>query len=445
MADGPNPNPETSPEPRPDPSAKGGFDEAEITPEQRRSLWTVAFTLFLDLAGFGIILPVLPLYAERFASAQVVALLSTAFSLTQFAMSPVLGRLSDRFGRRPVMLISIGGSVAAALVLAFSDDIALGLGLMSPIALIFVARLVAGASKANVSTAQAYVGDIVPPKKRAKYMGMMGAALGMGFIFGPAIGGFAQVEGWPTFPFLVSAVLSAVNFVMAYFWLPETHHTEGAARQRKPRASLSQVIEKLRAGPLGWIIIITFCFYFAFAAMESVFALFADEAFGWKQREIGFYLTFLGLNMALIQGLVVGRIVDRIGEARVLITGLVVNAVGLSALGASGLVVEFSGPWALTLGLALLSATCMATGNGFMQATTGALISRVSNSDEQGVNMGLRESSGSLARITGPILAGFLFQRIDVAAPFFFGSALTFVNVALAFALMRSLSKVDYE
>jgi len=428
MADGSD-----APEPAPD-----------ITPEQRRSLLTVAFTLFLDLAGFGIILPVLPLYAERFASAQVVALLSTAFSLTQFAMSPVLGRLSDRFGRRPVMLISIGGSVAAALVLAFSDNLAFAVG-MSPIVLIFVARLVAGASKANVSTAQAYVGDIVPPKKRAKYMGMMGAALGMGFIFGPAIGGFAMIEGWPTFPFVVSAGLSALNLAMAFFWLPETHHTEGAARQRKPRASFSEVLTKLRAGPIGWIIIITFCFYFAFAAMESVFALFADEAFGWKQREIGFYLTFMGLNMAVIQGLLVGRIVDRLGEPRVLITGLVVNAVGLASLGASGLVLEFGGPWGLGFALILFAAFGLATGNGFMQATTGSLISRVSNSDEQGVNMGLRESSGSLARITGPVIAGFLFQKVDIAAPFFFGSALTIINVALAFALMRSLKSVDYE
>lgn len=421
------------------------MDEApEISPEHRRSLLTVAFTLFLDLAGFGIILPFLPLYAEEFASPQVVALLSTAFSLTQFAMSPVLGRLSDRYGRRPVMLISIAGSVAAASVLAFSDTISNGLGLATPLALIFVARLVAGASKANVSTAQAYVADIVPPAKRAKYMGMMGAALGMGFIFGPSIGALAQVEGWPTFPFLVSAGLSAVNLLMAFFWLPETHRPdEGGVRQQRRRLPISQVVARLRSGPLGWIIVITFCFYFSFASMESIFALFADASFGWKQREIGLYLTFMGLNMAVVQGLMVGRIVDRFGEAKVLIIGLIANVFGLSAMALSGLVIESQGSVVAAYSILVVSALGMAAGNGFMQATSGALISRVSNADEQGLNMGFRESAGALARITGPILAGALFQYIDPVAPFFFGAALTGVNILLAFALVRSLTHVD--
>ncbi|MGB1701335.1 MAG: MFS transporter, partial [Nannocystaceae bacterium] len=287
---------------------------APLDPKKKKILFTVAFTLFLDLAGFGIILPNLPLYAEDLgASATLVALLSTAFSLAQFVMAPVLGRLSDRVGRRPVMLISIAGGIFANLVLGFS----------TVIWMVFAARLVAGASKANVSTAQAYVGDIIEPKQRAKYMGMMGAAIGMGFIMGPVIGGLCRTDAMPTLPFFVSAGLSAVNWIMAYVWLPETRFLAGAApvTSSQPRARLRELVADPKHRPIVLLALITFLFFVSFAAMESVFALFSQAAFGWQERHIGFYLGFIGVNIVITQGVLVGKFVDRFREAKTLAIG----------------------------------------------------------------------------------------------------------------------------
>jgi MFS family permease len=413
----------------------------------RRIIQTVAFTLFLDLAGFGIILPVLPYYAESFgASATTVALLSTAFSLAQFLMSPVLGRISDRRGRRPVMLVSIAGSVFASLTLGFADALWI----------VFLARLVAGSSKANVSTAHAYVADITAPRDRARYMGLMGAALGMGFIFGPAIGGLLSTESMPTLPFFVSAGLSAVNFLMAWRWLPETRflrrdlgkerdlpNTKSAA----PARGLADVIPRLQRPVLGGLIVVTFVFFLAFASMESTFALYNEHLLGWGARETGVYLTMVGTVMVITQGMLVGRIVDRLGEARTLLTGIVLSGAGLAALGAMYWVGEWSGvglghgddvTW-LTLAMLLLSAIGIAGGNGLVSATMGALVSQVSASDEQGINMGLRESSASLARITGPVMAGPLFDHVNIGAPFLAGGLINALNVLLVLRLIRHL------
>ena len=425
----------------PEPGAEGNAQGKahELSAEQRRALWTVAFTLFLDLAGFGIILPVLPFYAEHHgASPAMVSLLSTAFSLAQFVMSPVLGRLSDKHGRRPVMLISIAGSIAAGLVLGFAQTLWM----------VFVARIVSGSAKANVSTAYAYVADMVPPRNRAKYMGLMGAALGMGFVFGPAIGGLLSLESMPTLPFFVSAGLAAVNLLMAYVWLPESRTAEErAAHPPQKRQPVVQTLRRLSEGPMGWLVVVTFLFFFGFANMESVFALFTERAFGWGAQETGIFLTFMGVCMVISQGLIVGRAVDRLGELRVLLVGTLALAVGFAMLGGGGVLVDLLGMASsatvagastgriVTLGL---GAMLMATGNGFMNATLGALVSKVSTESDQGLNMGLRASSAALARISGPVLAGVLFQFVDHAAPLIFAAGLGVLNFLVASMFMRA-------
>jgi multidrug resistance protein len=413
-----------------------------LDPKKKKILLTVAFTLFLDLAGFGIILPNLPLYAEDLgASATLVALLSTAFSLAQFVMAPVLGRLSDRVGRRPVMLISIAGGIVANLVLGFS----------TVIWMVFAARLVAGASKANVSTAQAYVGDIIEPKQRAKYMGMMGAAIGMGFIMGPVIGGLCRTDAFPTLPFFVSAALSAANWIMAYAWLPETRFLEGAAPAAtpKPRVRLRDFLAKPEHRPVVLLSLITFLFFISFAAMESVFALFSQAAFGWQERHIGFYLGFIGVNIVITQGVLVGKFVDRFREAKTLAIGTVVLALGLTAVGASGVLVGATShaapPSVLVFGpgfaVLILGAVGIAVGNGFLQATISALISRASGPDTQGRNMGLKESAAALARISGPIVAGPLFDHVHPSAPFFAAGVIAAINLLLARMLITDLRR----
>lgn len=425
---------------------------------KRRALATVAFTLFLDLMGFGLILPILPFYAESMhASETQVALLSTAFSGAQFIMAPVLGRISDRYGRRPVMLLSILGSVLAATVLGFAHALWL----------VFVARVVAGSSKANVSTAHAYVADLVPSNERAKYMGMMGAAMGMGFVFGPAVGGLLGhvFEAQPGYVFFVSAGLSALNLGMAYLWLPETHYYDAkpapdpaasmstasaAVASRLSAEGLSRVFRSIRGTHMAWLVAITFCFYLSFAGMESTMALFGERLLGWGYGETGMFMTYIGVNMVVFQGVVVGRAVARLGEGATLAIGLLMSAAALLLIGG----LEHSAAW---LGFELLDAQghsstealgfyaagglLLAGGNGLTMATTSALVSQVSSAEEQGWNMGIKESAASLARVSGPAVAGPLFQHVDPGAPMIVGGLIALLNFKVALLLRARLRR----
>jgi DHA1 family tetracycline resistance protein-like MFS transporter len=416
---------------------------------RRRALSTVALTLFLDLAGFGIILPILPYYAESFdASETAVALLSTAFSAAQFVMAPVLGRLSDRHGRRPVMLLSIFGSIAAGLVLGFAHALWV----------VFAARVVAGCCKANVSTAHAYVADLIPPKERAKYMGMMGAAMGMGFVFGPAIGGLLTFDDMPALPFFVSAALSAVNLAMAAIWLPETHFPDRNRIARsdatKERLSIGRRLRdtagRIQGTPMAWLVVIAFCFFVAFAGMESTLALFSGRMFGWGGRETGMFMTFIGVNMVFFQGFVVGRAVAKLGETTTLAIGLGMVAFGLATIGGIDHIVRVVGfePNAADGGASLASLTCYALGgiavsggNGMTSATISALVSRVSTPENQGMNMGVKESASALARVSGPAVAGPLFQHIEPGAPLMLGGLIALINVKLALMLGKRMQQ----
>ena len=227
------------------------------SPGHVRALATVWFTLFLDLVSFGIVIPVLPFYATHFgAAAWVVTLLSTGYSAAQFVMAPVLGRLSDRHGRRPVMLISIAGSVAAMLTLGFAQALWM----------VFLARIISGVCNANVSTAHAYVADRVAPSQRARYMGMMGTPVGLGFIFGPSIGGLLSRPDWPELPFLVGAGLSAINWLMAFLWLPESHRPTRTPGPPPPRASLLKALTRREfwRAQLGVLVLVSFGFFVFF-------------------------------------------------------------------------------------------------------------------------------------------------------------------------------------
>jgi MFS family permease len=360
---------------------------------------TVWLTLFLDLVGFGIILPVLPFYAQDFgASPGQVTLLSAAFSAAQFGMAPVLGRLGDRHGRRPVMLISIAGSCAAMLVLGFAQGLWM----------VFAARVVGGMSSANISTAQAYVADRVAPKERARYMGMMGSAIGLGFVFGPAIGGLLSMEDHPELPFLVAAGLAGVNWVLAWRFLPEGRRVRKTVQEpvRVGFAALPGTLRRLWGTQLGWLVFITFMFYLAFSSMESTFALLMEAQLSWTARETGYLFTGIGVVIVLTQGVAVGRIVRAVGEKRTLLVGMVVLATGLATTGtATGVV------------LVVLGAAGIACGNGLVTPSISALVSRSSGADDQGLNLGLNQASASLARIAGPTAAGFVFEALGPGVP----------------------------
>ncbi len=384
-----------------------------------RALATVWFTLFLDLVSFGIVLPVLPFYAMHFgAAAWVVTLLSTGFSAAQFVMAPVLGGLSDRYGRRPVMLISIGGSVGAMLTLGFAQALWM----------VFAARIISGICNANVSTAHAYVADRVAPGQRARYMGMMGTAIGLGFIFGPSIGGLLSRPDYPELPFLVGAGLSAVNWLMAFFWLPESlprivkpDADAPPVTLRRPRPSLLRAVSQPEfwRQQLGMLVLVSFGFFLAFASMESTFALYTEATFEWTARETGQFFTLVGVCIVIVQGGLVGRAVSRLGERQTLRLGFCALALACTITASTPVA------WLLPL-----TGVCMALGNGLIMPSLNALISRSSAAESQGVNIGLTQSAGALGRILGPVLAGVMFEVIAPGAPMVFG-AIAAVSVAV--------------
>lgn len=400
---------------------EGGGERAPDKPVPMGAFATIWLTLFLDLLGFGIVIPVLPYYAsEHGASPALVTLLSTAFSLAQFVMSPVLGRLSDRHGRRPVMLLSIAGSCAAMLVLGFA----------SALWMVFLARVVSGSCNANVSTANAYIADRVAPKDRARYMGMMGSAIGMGFVFGPAIGGLLSSDAWPELPFLCAAGLAFVNFLMALKWLPESVERKTVAPSGGRSSPLRALVRLLDVrGTLATLVWVTFGFYLAFAAMESTMALLTEARLGWDARHTGYMFSLVGACIVISQTVLLGRSVRQFGEKRTLVIGLVVQAVGLAACATA------FGAVHMVAGSAVI-----ALGNGLVTPSTSAIVSRISSADEQGLNLGIVQSAAALSRIAGPALAGVLFEHVSPGAPMAVGAAIV-LAVALLIAPRVSVDR----
>lgn len=374
-------------------------------------------TLFLDLAGFGIILPVLPYYAESFgASPSTVALLATVFSAAQFVMSPVLGRLSDRIGRRPVMLGSIGVAVAAMALLAVATHLWM----------VFAARIVSGMGKANVSTANAYVADRVPPGERARYMGIMGSAIGLGFVVGPAIGGLLSTPDWPQLPFVVAAALSAANWLMAFVWLPDSRPSDARGADGPLFPFRPSELRRVAGTQVGWLVLLAFLYYTAFSAMESTLALSVEVRFGWTARETGVLFTGIGVVVVVVQGVLVGRAVRRFGERRTLVAGYVVLAAALYVAGVTDLPPVLAG-----------AALAMAAGNGLSLPSLNALVSRHSDATEQGYNLGLSQAAAALARMLGPIAAGPLFERLGPGVPMLAGAAAVALGAAVALAVLE--------
>jgi len=355
----------------------------------------VFVTVFIDLLGFGIIIPLLPFYAQTFgATAFTVGLLSTSFSLMQFIFAPIWGRISDRVGRRPIILLGLLGSCLSYL----------GFGLANTLTALFAARIFAGIAGANIPTAQAVVADLTTPENRAKGMGLVGAAFGLGFIFGPAIGGFLSRYGYAAPAYFASGV-SLANFVAAWFLLPETLKPEHRAIERVGR------IDALRAAlarpHLPLLLVIGFLIVAAFSAYESTFALFAEQTHGFNAGSIGYIFAFVGVILVVVQGALVGRAVKWLGEHHIVPASLALVAVGLLMI-----------PATTSVAALLVASGVMAVGMGFNNPSLMSLISRYSAAEDQGGVLGLTQSLNSLARIVGPLWGGFAFDHLGIGMPY---------------------------
>ncbi|MGE0041042.1 MAG: MFS transporter [Vicinamibacterales bacterium] len=375
----------------------------------------IFLTVFIDLVGFGIIIPLLPFYAESFgASALAVGLLSTVFSAMQFVFAPIWGRWSDRIGRRPVILLGLLGSAASYLLL----------GLAWSLPLVFVARIFGGIAGANIPTAQAYIADITTQENRARGMGMVGAAFGLGFIFGPAIGGVLSHFG-PAVPMWFASAICFANFCAAWWLLPETRHQAEA----RPHVGRVDAFRAALARPgLPMVLFLFFIVMSAFSGFEATFALFSERRFGYTAATIGYVFAYIGVVLSIVQGALVGRVVKAIGEQR-----LVPMAVGAIALGLALV------PAAMTVPMLLVAVGTIAVGMGFNSPSMTSLVSRLSDASEQGGILGVAQSLAALGRIVGPAWGGWVFDRFGPTLPFVSSAAI--MSVAFLVSLV-SLSRI---
>jgi len=357
--------------------------------KSRSPLVIIFVTIFIDLVGFGIVIPVLPLYAERFgASEAVIGILVSSYSAMQFVSAPLLGRLSARIGRRPVLLVSLIGTSVGFLLMGFANTLWL----------LFVARIIDGITGGNISTAQAYIADVTPPEERSRGMGLIGAAFGLGFVFGPVIGGLMSHIS-PGAPFLFAAGLAAANATALFFLLPESlssQHRTTAGR----RASILELIGETGNRTLGLVIAAYFFSTVAFAMLTATYALFANHRYGFDARQTGYMFGYVGVLGAVIQGGLLGRLVKLFGDKTLAVVGTAVFAISMFLL-----------PLSPSLTLLILVSGGIAIGNSLMTPTLNGLASKSVNSALQGRVLGVMSSVASLARIIGPTLGGWLLQR----------------------------------
>ncbi len=396
-------------------------------PETSRSALGVLFAVvFINLVGFGLVVPLLPFFALSLdASAWQITLMFSAYSLGQFFAEPFWGRLSDRIGRKPVLLATLAANAIGYLALAFVPDIWTAVAV----------RLFTGLGAGNISTVQGYIADVTPPERRAGRMGMIGAAFGLGFIIGPGLGGLLTQPqlgrlGYQL-PIFVAAALAALAAVGVVVFLRESR---AKADPAAPRPRFLAGLHDARTNPVvSRVLMVTLVYMAGFSAMESVFGLWAGDRYAWGAREVGLSFMVVGIVSALNQGVFAGRLARRFGEARVLATGMLLFGASLVAQ-VMAPVAWFPavsldlGPWTLPVIQGWIIPVIMALGACGMSLAMpniSALISRSTPPDRQGAMLGLNMASGSVARIFGPVIAGFLYSAFGHDWPFLVGAALT--------------------
>ncbi len=389
---------------------------------KRSPLAIIFITVFIDLVGFGIVLPLLPYYAESYgATALMVGLLSTSYSFMQFVFTPMWGRLSDRFGRRPLILLSLTGSCLGFLVF----------GLARNLLFLFVGRMIAGIAGAIIPTTNAYIADVTTPENRAKGMGLIGAAFGLGFILGPAIGGLLAPYGYDK-PALLASAMAGLNLVFAYFKLPESLTDEIRKRARKRSFNLQTLVEALRHPRIGLLLVMYFVITFAFSNMEATFGLLNEHLYGLNARQTGYLFTFIGVLISLMQGVLVGRLVKMWGESRCIVVGTFAMIFGLGLM-----------PFAPGIGFYCMIIALLSFGTGVNNPAIAGLLSRSTHADEQGGIMGIAQSMASLGRILGPVWGGYVFGAIGFRWPFL--SAAIFMAFAFLFSLKNLYTKPELQ
>ncbi|HEV7228771.1 MFS transporter [Brevundimonas sp.] len=415
---------------------------APPAPLPASALAVLFLTVFINLVGFGLVVPLLPFFAQSLdADPWQVTLVFSAYSLGQFFAEPFWGRLSDRIGRKPVLLMTLIANAVGYLALAFAPNIWAAIAI----------RAFTGLGAGNISTVQGYVADVTPPEQRAGRMGLIGAAFGMGFIVGPGLGGLLTQPqlgrlGFQL-PIFTASALAALAALGVILFLRESR---AKADPAAPRPAFLSGLRDARSNPVvARVLVVTLLYMGAFAAMESVFGLWAESRYAWTAREVGLSFMIVGIVSSLNQAIFTGRLARRFGESRVLAAGMLLFGAALviqvvapvawfpaTQISLGVLTVPILQGWIIPVVMAL-----GACGMSLAMPNISALISRATPPDRQGAMLGLNMASGSIARVIGPILAGALFSGVGHDWPFLVGALLTVPAAIMAINAGRAMRR----
>ncbi len=400
-----------------------------------KRLATIFAIVFVDLLGFSLILPLLPYYAEKYgATPTIVGLLVASYALAQLLGAPLLGRLSDRYGRRPILLVSIGGTVLGFLLLGFAEPIGKLIAGTSAavVTVLFFSRILDGLTGGNLTVAQAYITDVTDIKNRAKALGMIGAAFGLGFIIGPVIGGLLSRWGYAV-PAFVAAGLATLNWLAVLFFLPESLTAQKRLEMaQRPRAAFTakalwQALDRPRVGPL---LHIRLFFGLASGMFQSIFSLYAQKQLGLNSQVTGYVLGYVGLLVVIVQAGLIGRLTSRYSERQLIFTSTILLTFSFVA-------------WALTPNLPVLLAVLipMSLGTGIMNTVISSALTKSVHPEEVGGTLGLAASLESFSRVLAPTMGGVLLGQLGAWAPGVLGALI--MGWLISFSYRRLIQRPD--
>jgi DHA1 family tetracycline resistance protein-like MFS transporter len=384
-------------------------------------LGVVVSIVLVDLLGFTLVMPLLAPFAKEYGfSGLQIGLLFAAYPMCQLVASPILGRLSDRYGRRPLLIVSQAGTALSFLIL----------GLSSHFWVMLAARMLDGFSGGNILVAQAYVADVTKPEERSKGLGLIGMAFGLGFVLGPLLGGLLLglpvAPAWRLrVPFLVAAGFSTIAWVLVLTRLPESLPAEGQGRQSARVLSWRGLADTIKLPGVGPLVLIGFLVVLGFAALEGTYSLFLEARLGWGPEQAAFGFAFLGLVSATVQGGLIRRLVPKFGEPSLIVAGIATLAFGFAAA-------ALASSWPALLGATLI----VGVGQGLASPTVSGLLSRVTPPNEQGAVFGTLSSAQTLARMCNYLLANLLLARRNPSAPFWEATGIAVVALVLAVLLV---------
>lgn len=386
---------------------------------KKASLSVIFLTVFIDLMGFGILIPILPTFAskELGISDFEIGTLIAIYSLVQFLFNPVLGKISDRIGRRPIILISLLLTSASYIMFSFADSFLL----------LFLSRLLAGFGGSNIGVAQAYIADITTKEERSKGMGLIGAAFGLGFVFGPFIGGLLSKYGYDIAGF-GAAAFSFMAFLFALTSLPESNKEQTSSKKFEIKLFDLEFIKRVFTKPaVGTLILLFFIIVFSMANIYGTFSLIGYKVYHFTDQQIGYLFGFIGIVGAVVQGWLVNYFSKKFEDRNLILSGSILMALGLTLI-----------PYGQNfIGVAIIGSV-LSVGTGILQPTILSMISKYSPDKEQGGILGLNQSSASFARVLGPLWGGFSYDFLGYEAPFITGGLFTLLTFLIALILLNS-------